>query len=315
MANTTNAITAKTLLNTTAMKVATTDTAKPEVADEKTQTGQVQKFFAGVIKRLNSAELDVAAQKGKLDEETGKRDSLKVKLVIELAEAAEKNGWNYKFCEAGIDAALKAYEDQSNGQWKASSMSQFRSECLRAMHPSARTHIASDFQQADEMWDEEGEALKAAREEAKEAGTKFVKPDGLTPLRDTFGRKWHMVVGSKGTAAQRAIVRKDKTEQEALRDLADDPAQLAAAHQEADRIDPRKAAKALQKAIEAIEHINATFPHKDFRTVLDFLAGVDTDALQKAYAANLRKLAQAAKRGERTLKRDDDDDADDDLLA
>jgi hypothetical protein len=308
--NTTKAITAKTLLNTTAIKAASA-AVDNTVADEKTQTGQVQKAFTDVIKRLQGAEDLVSEQKGLLEGEEAKRDSLKVKLVIELAELADKNGWNLKYCEAGIDAALAAYEKASNSGWKAASMSQFRGECLRAMHPFARKHIASDFEQADEMWAEEGEKLKAAREEAKAADEKFVKPDDLTPLRDTFKRKWHMVVGSKGTAAQRAVTRKDVAEQEALRELADDPLELAAAHNEADRIDPKKAAKAVKKAMAAIAEVNATFPHKDFQTVLDFLSEIDTEKLQKAYAASLRKAAQNARR---TLKRDESDDDGDDLI-
>jgi hypothetical protein len=288
---------AKVLRMVEAAEIAPTETLPDTTVQGKT-VEQAKAAFGKVIVKFTSSQMDVDATKAAHDKQVNEHGSAKVKLIVSLAEIALKHGWEHKYALDGIEKAIEAYEAAANNGGKAmraSSLRQFATECGRALHPKAREHVAADFARADKLWDAEGERVTKARDDAKEAGEKFVKPE--TPLRDAFKRKYHMVIGSNGILANRAS--KDPEKQE----LAEAAVDLAETVIGDERRDAKRAAKAIEKAVQTIEDIASEFPHPDWAKVVKFLSGVDKDELAKF----ARKAARQAKRPVDDLDRDETD--------
>lgn len=253
-----------------------TTPAAPVVAKLHTSIIQAQAAFTNTIERLAKAR-DAATDANDAAKAAGVAQvGVRQTILCELALAATEGDWSTEHAKAGIEAAIAAYEaaanDKDAAKVTAGTLRQFIGECLRAMHPKAREHVAEAFEEATRLWDEEGERIDALKEEAKANGVKkFVVDPQDAPLRTAFKRKWHMVAGSTGLLAARAD--DDKAA------LAEAPEMLAQAVTHDERIDAKRAAKAIKRVLDVIEDVAEEFPHNMWDTVLKFLNGLDAKKL------------------------------------
>jgi hypothetical protein len=275
-----------TILANKAQTQAALKTTGPVIAKLHTSITQAKDAFAATIGRITKAHTDVADAKGLYDAAGVAQVGIRQTILCELAEAAIAGKWLPEHAKAGIDAAIAAYAEAANDKDAANktvgTLKQFASECMRAVHPKAREHVQAAFDEADEMWEAEGERLEIAKAEAKAAGTKFIADPAETPLRAAFKRKWHMVAGSTGLLAARASDDADKAA------LAEAPEMLADAVAHDERIDAKRAAKAIKRVLDVIEDVAEEFPHNSWDTVLRFLNGLNAKKLADYRAKEVR---------------------------
>jgi len=279
-------------------------------------TTKAQKAFDAIIGKFVSADMDLAAAKSKALAEGEAYQGVRVTLLIELAEAATKGKWEHKYAVQGIEAAIKAYEAK-HGNQRQSTLRQFATECGRAIHPQVCAHVKADFAKAKKMWDDEGKRIDAAKAEAIAAEEKFDRKAVDTPLRDAFKRQYHMVVGSNGLLAARSATDKKGKPDEARREMAESPEMLAERVQTDERQDAKRAARAVERVVTMLNEIAAEFPHPRWGTVIEFLEGMDKDALGKARVRNQREQRNASglrKANKPAVSDDDINDATDDLI-
>ena len=304
---------AKTLANKAQTQAATP--AAPVVAKLHTSITQAQNAFAATIERLAKAR-DAATDANDAAKAAGVAQvGVRQTILCELALAATEGNWSTEHARAGIEAAIAAYEaaanDKDAAKVTAGTLRQFIGECLRAMHPKAREHVAEAFAEADRLWDEEGERLEATKAASKAAGDKkFVADPAEFPLRTAFKRKWHMVAGSTGLLAARASDDADKVA------LAEAPEMLADAVAHDERIDAKRAAKAIKRVLDVIEDVAEEFPHNSWDTVLRFLNGLDAKKLADYRAKEVkgRSNPMSSKPARKAVSVDDLNAAQDEML-
>jgi hypothetical protein len=261
------------------------------IADEDTQTSVItkhvmsafDKFASGAFATMEANEQHTKAQ----ESERGIRE----RLMVNLAELSAKDAWK----EGAIaDACKQAVEKWSDGKNRLpTTLAQFSVECRRAMHPAACEHVKTAFDTSREAWNAERVTVEEARVTAKNDGTKFVKP--ATPLSDAFGKRYHMVAGSKGMLQAYIDAATKKNPVVTANDAAT-PEALASVHEQTERQDPRKAARTLAKIVSALEAIYAEFPAQDISDMLEYARDIDAKALEEAKAEAIRAAKKAAKR-------------------
>lgn len=302
----------KTLANK-AQTQASLKATTPVVAKLHTSIIQAQDAFAATIGRITKAHDAVTEAQSAAKDAGEAQVGVRQTILCELATAAIAGKWSVEHAKAGIDAAIAAYEAAANDKDAAKktvgTLRQFASECMRAVHPKAREHVEQAFEEADALWEAEGERIEAAKAGAKAAGTKYVADPTETPLRSAFKRKWHMVAGSTGMLANHASDDADKQA------LAEAPEMLADAVMHDERIDAKRASKAIKRVLDVIEDVAAEFPHNSWDTVLRFLNGLDAKKLADYRAKDQRGRSNpTSSRPVRKATSEDVDDAADALL-
>ena len=276
-----------TIANKAQSQAALKATAAPVVAKLHTNIVLAQNAFSATIGRIAKASNDVSEARIASDNAGLAQVGVRQTILCELALAATEGKISQEHAKAGIDAAIAAYEAAANDKKAAEktvgTLKQFARECLLAMHPKAREHVAEAFDEATRLWDEEGERIDELKAEAKAKGVKkFVVDPKDAPLRTAFKRKWHMVAGSTGLLAARASDDADKAA------LAEAPEMLANAVAHDERIDAKRAAKAIKRVLDVIEDVAEEFPHNSWDTVLRFLNGLDAKKLADYRAKEVR---------------------------
>jgi len=227
----------------------------------------------GKLRELQS-KLDKAktAHTDATDAATGGR----VGIVMTLVDEALKHSWPHNYAMAGIDAAIESLRLNQ----KDNTLSQFRAEANRALHPKAREHVRADLTEAAKRWDAETKAVSEAKAAADKAGVTFDRDAVDTPLHDAFKRSSFVVLQANGMADHRAA------DGEHVEDMGEFCRDFTAKRQR----DPKLLQRAVAKALATLRDVNVVFPHEALDSCLEYLEEVDiVKAAKEADAAAARK--------------------------
>jgi len=232
-----------------------------------------QKAFTGILPMFGKVQTGISdaalATQQAQEANVGARRAIMTSLA--LSSVAGK--WSLDHAKMGIEAAIKAAA--TNDPKTEATLRQLASECHRAIHPAARDHVKQAFEIAERDWVAEGKEVDDAKAEAAKNNEKFQRSSVDTPLRDTFKRVYHMVVGSNGMLAAYAS---DDAE---IAACADNPAMLADRVTGDVRRDEKRAARMIRKAVAAIEEIADEFPSSKWNVAIQFLSNIDAKTLKR----------------------------------
>lgn len=217
------------------------------------------------------------------------------RIMIRMAELSEHDGWLAKYTDGACDAALAKWSVGKNRL--PTTIAQFKVELRRAIHPSARNHVADAIAESQDVWQAEVDEARIAREADKNA-----KPE--RPLLKAFAKRYHMVAGSKGML-QAHIDADTKKNAKVTHDIANDAHALAEAHQsEAAQPSATAAARTIAKLVEAIRVIRSEYPVAELDEMLEIAEGIDADTLKNAKAKADRETQRNADIAKRKAERD-----------
>jgi len=264
-------------VNMTAAEIAAV-TPKPESEE---QTRVITKAIMDAFNTLKPA--DDAAEDAAM-EAAGVRE----RIMGEMALLSAEQEFEADHIADAATAALTQWKGAHN--LVSTSLAQFAVELRRAMHPSARDYVVEAFEDSRGHWQESAES------------------EGH-PLRKAFAKRYHMVAGSKGILQAHIDADKDAPkpgtpDKRIATDHGDasDPYAIAGAKQQAERVDPKAAARVIAKLVKAIEAIKAEFPVGELDEILLLAEDLDADTFAKAKAKAAIEAAKAAKAAERTTK-------------
>lgn len=135
-------------------------------------------------------------------------------------------------------------------------VAQFIGECKRAMNPNVRSQVREIIGKRDMCWDSETERKAADKDE-------------VTPLRDTFKRKYHMMLAMFDAFGEGVTF---ETAEDVLR-WGDEVA-------EKQRLDTKKVLKTLETITKQLVSFHKDFPVEDIGVCIEALQGIDAKALK-----------------------------------
>jgi hypothetical protein len=257
---------------------------------EETQTEVIKREMLSVFSAFALERDKVAEVQGQLRATEDSERTVRESVMVRLAKLSIKNNWTEGHIDDGIKLALEAFKARSNANLLPSSLTQFKGELRRAMHPSARAHIADAITTANAFWGEEVNNAKTVREANKHLpeGTKAVAPK--EPLKQTFQRRYHLIAGDKGLLQAHI----DGLQSAGL---TDDPVALANYRIRTTREDPDEAAKVIARLVKQITVIHDEFPAAELEAIIAFVKKSDVaKALTRAKAKkNLETAGNAIK--------------------
>src|SRR6185503_5888572 len=165
----------------------------------------------------------------------------------------------------------------------STSLAQFAVELRRAMHPSARDYVVDAIANSRDQWEQSSKSEDH-------------------PLRKAFAKRYHMVAGSKGILQAHIDVdmpapKAGTPDKRIATDHGDasDPYAIAGAKQQADKADPKAAARMIAKLVKALQAIETEFPVPAIGQMISFAAALDATPLANAKNAKMQELHRAAK--------------------
>jgi len=242
-------------------------TPKP---DDETQVSVITKAIMDAFNTLNPADDAVT-------DATNAATGLRERLLGECALLSAEQEFEADKISDAATAALAEWKGAHN--LVPTSLAQFAVELRRAMHPSARDFVIEAVESSRDFWEDSAQT------------------DGH-PLRKAFAKRYHMVAGSKGILqahidADKPAPKAGTPDKRIATDHGDasDPYAIAGAKQNADKADPKAAARVIAKLVKAIEAIKLEFPVGKLDDML--LIAVDLDAEVFAKAKSRKAIAAA----------------------
>lgn len=135
-------------------------------------------------------------------------------------------------------------------------VAQFIGECKRAMNPNVRAHVREIIGKRDMCWDSETERKVADKDE-------------VTPLRDTFKRRYHMMLAMFDAFGEGVTF---ETAEDVLR-WGDEVA-------EKQRLDTKRVLKTLEAITKQLVAFHKDFPVEDIGVCIEALQGIDAKILK-----------------------------------
>jgi hypothetical protein len=233
------------------------------------------------------------------DDQVTSEFNAREELLVTLAQVSIECECTKDHIETAVGPAVTAWCAASNTKRTPETVNQFVTECKRAMHPAAREHVSDVLTASTPAWKAERDEQKAWRVACDEMPKGEAKPEQpAQPLQNAFGKRYHMVIGSKGMlAAYVDQANNPKTAKVPTPEDATDFDTLASQHLGVQRNDSKRAARAMVKLAETLEALCVTFPHEDLRTMLKFAQelAADKDLHEVLEAARIKALRAATR--------------------
>jgi len=292
--------------NTAAQPAA--EAAKPVDPAVQAITNAVKAQMKAAITTLKDSETKRNDLKSELDTKNEQFFGARNDLLVTLVKFVDEHDYPVNYAMQGVDAAIAEWSKGKN-VLKDNTLTQFRGEIERAIHPLARKHVVSDLATAKKLWEAETAAVNKAQAEAKAAETKFDRSAVPTPLHDAFARSSQVVLQAGGICEGRA---KESP-------VVDDMSAYCATRIRSQKRDPKIGKRLLKRALESLEGLAVEFPDDGsddvaWGDVLDYLRNLDLDALAKKRDAREKGARGKANLRKRNAQRSGKGDATDNLL-
>lgn len=238
-------------------------TANPTATLDQARVATLAQAVRGVIepflnaRNTNTEARDMAADASKA--ETNARET----ILTSLADFSQTQQLTSNEITAVAAKVIVGQNDLDSQK----AVAQFIGECKRAMNPNVRAQVREIIGKRDMCWDSETERKTADKDE-------------VTPLRDTFKRKYHMMLAMFDAFGEGVTF-----------ETAEDVGRWGDAVAEKQRLDTKKVIKTLEAITKQLVSFHKDFPVEDIGVCIEALQGITKKDLETSRpGANVVRL-------------------------